>query len=122
MPREALDTPHTGPPTSASRAARSLAEGLLLTLDQPYPVAMARLGPGDQRRNRPAQAMPDSAAAVVALAALHAGDPVRARSVIGRAVARRSPTPMFGHRHRLLHGLDQDAGRPAPGRGRRCRP
>lgn len=98
--REALAAPHTGPPTSASRAARSLAEGLLLTLDSPYPVAMARLGQAINAQ--PAgQAMPDSAAAVVALAALHAGDPVRARSVIGRAARERDA--MFGHRHLLLH-------------------
>ena len=101
-PREALDTPHTGPPTSAARAARSLAEGLLLTLDQPYPVAMARLGQAIAAatgRRRPCRTAPPP---LVALAALHAGDPVRARSVIGRAVARRQPDAMFGHRHRLL--------------------
>ncbi|HEY6575869.1 MAG TPA: LuxR family transcriptional regulator, partial [Mycobacterium sp.] len=32
-----------GPPTSTARAARSLVEGLVQTLDSPYPVAIARL-------------------------------------------------------------------------------
>jgi DNA-binding CsgD family transcriptional regulator len=38
------------------------------------------------------------------LAALHGGDPVRARSVIGRAVRTGADEPFTVHRHRLLHG------------------
>ncbi len=99
--RAALTSPDSGPPTSATRAARSLADGLLSTLDQPYASSIARLG---QAVSGPpaAQAVPDSGPAVVALAALHAGDPVRARSVIGRAVRAPGTDVMFGHRHRLL--------------------
>ena len=41
--RAAIASESAGPPTSTARAARSLAEGLIHTLDSPYPVAMARL-------------------------------------------------------------------------------
>ncbi len=85
-----------GPPTSAARAARSLAEGLVMTLDQPYPVAVARLGQSIGADLEQSGVTPDSPAALVTLAALHGGDPVRARSVIGRAVrdSRGCGTPM----------------------------
>ena len=100
LARTFAGAPGGGPPTSSARAARSLSEGLLLTLDAPYPVAVARLGQAIGRPGRSAEAMPDTAAALLTLAALHAGDPVRARSVIARAAA--EPDPVFGHRHRLL--------------------
>ena len=101
--RAALAAGHAGPPTSAARSARSLAEGVLLTVDGSYPAAAPRLGQalaGEQDRS---VAMPDSAAALVMLAALHSGDSVRARSVIGRAV-REVREPVFTARHRLLQG------------------
>ena len=90
-----------GPPTLTARATRSLAEGLLSTLEGPYPVAAGRLGQaiGASGPAGP-EAMPDSAHALVALTALHAGDVVRARSVLGRADV---DDPQFGDRHRLLH-------------------
>jgi DNA-binding CsgD family transcriptional regulator len=52
---------------------------------------------------------PDTPAALVTLAALHGGDPVRARSVIGRAVRAGGLTDsadesFASHRHRLLLG------------------
>jgi DNA-binding NarL/FixJ family response regulator len=47
--------------------------------------------------------MPDSAAALVTLAAVNSGDSVRARGVIGRAV-REGREPVFSARHRLLQG------------------
>ncbi|MCV7320590.1 helix-turn-helix transcriptional regulator [Mycolicibacterium confluentis] len=101
--RESLRAPFTGPPTSGVRAARNLAEGLLLTVDHPYSEAMARLG---QALGGPpaTEATVDTPAAVVALTALHAGDPVRARSVLARVVrdAVAHPDPLFDHRHRLL--------------------
>lgn len=99
----ALAVPHTGPPTSTARAARNLADGVLSTFDQPYAAAMARLS--QALGGQPAtQATPDSPAAVVALTALHAGDPVRARSVLAGAVlaSAERPDPVFDHRHRLL--------------------
>jgi DNA-binding CsgD family transcriptional regulator len=102
--RECLLAPNSGPPTSAARAARSLAEGLLLTIDAPYAVAVARLGQAIGADQPATEAMPDSAAALVTLAALHSGDPARARSVIGRAVRTAAPDAMFRHRHRLLLG------------------
>jgi DNA-binding CsgD family transcriptional regulator len=102
--RDGLGAQAAGPPTSAARAARSLADGLLLTLDQPYAVAVARLGQAIGTDQPSTEAMPDSAAALVTLAALHSGDPARARSVIGRAVRSATPDPMFAHRHRLLLG------------------
>ncbi|MGE2715430.1 isoniazid response ATPase/transcriptional regulator IniR [Mycolicibacterium litorale] len=104
--RELAGTQSGGPPTSTARAARSLAEGLVLSLDQPYPVAVARLGQSLGSERARAEVTPDTPAALVTLAALHGGDPVRARSVIGRAV--RSGGEGAGdaifvtHRHRLL--------------------
>ena len=103
--RAALELDAAGPPTSTARAARSLAEGLLLTLDQPYSVAMARLSQSITTDQRPPGVAPDSAAALVTLVALHGGDPVRARSVIGRAVRAGGADEGFvSHRHRLLLG------------------
>ncbi len=112
--RSALSTESTGPPTSTARAAHNLAEGLLLSLDQPFPVAIARLGQAITTEQHQPGVAPDSPAALVTLAALHGGDPVRAGSVIGRAVRgadARSRTGIRGgddafsaHRHRLLLG------------------
>lgn len=105
--RELARTQAAGPPTSIARAARSLADGLMLSLDQPYPVAAARLG---QSLNADAGVVtPDTPAALVTLAALHGGDPVRARSVMGRAVRSGrddgSGDAIFvTYRHRLLLG------------------
>jgi DNA-binding CsgD family transcriptional regulator len=107
--RAALSAESAGPPTSTARAARSLAEGLLLSLDQPFPIAVARLGQSITAEQQPAGVAPDTPAALVTLAALHGGDPVRARSVIGRAVRAGSQTDTAdesfnSHRHRLLLG------------------
>ena len=103
--RVALSTESAGPPTSTARAAHSLAEGLLLSLDQPFPVAVARLGQAITTEQQQPGVAPDSPAALVTLAALHGGDPVRARSVIGRAVRAGGEDDAFSsHRHRLLLG------------------
>lgn len=108
--RAALDLDASGPPTSTARAAHSLADGLISTIDGPYAVAVTRLSQAitDQR---PPGVAPDSAAALVTLVALHGGDPVRARSVIGRAVRTTGGGSdggaygaFFVHRHRLLQG------------------
>ncbi|GFG52919.1 helix-turn-helix transcriptional regulator [Mycolicibacterium agri] len=103
--RAALSTESAGPPTSTARAAQSLAAGLLLSLDQPFPVAVARLGQAITSEQHPPGVAPDSPAALVTLAALHGGDPVRARSVIGRAVRAGAEDDVFSaYRHRLLLG------------------
>jgi DNA-binding CsgD family transcriptional regulator len=107
--RAALTAESAGPPTSTARAARSLAEGLLLSLDQPFPIAVARLGQSITAEQQQAGVAPDTPAALVTLAALHGGDPVRARSVIGRAVRAGSQLDsadesFASHRHRLLLG------------------
>jgi DNA-binding CsgD family transcriptional regulator len=107
--REALSAETAGPPTSTARAARSLAEGLLLSLNQPFPITIARLGQSISAEQQPAGVAPDTPAALVTLAALHGGDPVRARSVIVRAVRASSQTDgaeesFYSHRHRLLLG------------------
>ena len=107
--RAALSAESAGPPTSTARAARSLAEGLLLSLDQPYSIAVARLGHSITAEQQHPGVAPDTPAALVTLAALHGGDPVRARSVIGRAVRAGSQTDtadesFASHRHRLLLG------------------
>lgn len=101
--RAALAAGHAGPPTSAARSARSLAEGVLLTVDGAYPAAAPRLGQALAGEQGGSVAMPDSAAALVTLAAVNSGDSVRARSVIGRAV-REVREPVFTARHRLLQG------------------
>jgi DNA-binding NarL/FixJ family response regulator len=101
---QAMELAHCGPPTAAARSARSLADGIVLSAAGPYYAAAARLGQavaGDHLRAP--VAMPDSAPALVALAALHSGDAVRARSVIGRAV-RAGSDPAYAARHRLLQG------------------
>jgi DNA-binding CsgD family transcriptional regulator len=105
----ALSAESAGPPTSTARAARNLAEGLLLSLDQPFPIAVARLGQSITTEQQAAGVAPDTPAALVTLAALHGGDPVRARSVIGRAVRTGGQTDggdesFSSHRHRLLLG------------------
>ena len=107
--RAALSAESAGPPTSTARAARSLAEGLLLSLEVPYPSAVARLGQSITAEQQPTGVAPDTAAALVTLAALHGGDPVRARSVIGRAVrSAKDDSPenavFVTRRHRLLLG------------------
>lgn len=107
--RAALSVQSSGPPTSTARAARSLADGLLLSLETPYPAAVARLGQAITAEQAPAGVAPDTPAALVTLAALHGGDPVRARSVIGRAVRAglddgAENSAFFVRRHRLLLG------------------
>ncbi|MFS0900756.1 isoniazid response ATPase/transcriptional regulator IniR [Mycolicibacterium litorale] len=102
---ELAQTKSAGPPTSTARAARSLAEGLVLSLAEPYPVAVARLGQSLSSEPSRTEVTPDTPAALVTLAALHGGDPVRARSVIGRAVRGGGDDAIFvTHRHRLLSG------------------
>lgn len=101
--RAALRLKDAGPPTMAARIARSLAEGLLLTMDQPYPAAMAKLGPASAAEQTMSEVIPDSPAALVTLAAIHGGDPVRARTVIGRA-GRADGDALFASRHTLLSG------------------
>ncbi len=101
--RAALDVPDTGPPTSSARASRRLAQGLLDSLTEPFPTAIATLSQAVTADHPVSGVIPDSPAAVVTLAALHGGDPVRARSVIGRA-ARADAEPFTIHRHRLLLG------------------
>ncbi|SPM39002.1 transcriptional regulator [Mycobacterium numidiamassiliense] len=101
--RGALGLANAGPPTVAARTSRSLADGLLLTMDHPYPAAMAKLGQAIAAENTPVEVLPDSPAALVTLAAIHGGDPVRARSVIGRAM-RAGGAVLFDSRHALLSG------------------
>lgn len=103
--RAALAVENSGPPTAAARAARSLGDGVLATVAGPYATAATKLGQAMATEISARQVLPDSPAALVALAALHGGDPVRARSVIGRAVragAGEVADPLYGHRHRLL--------------------
>jgi DNA-binding NarL/FixJ family response regulator len=98
-----------GPPTSTARAARSLAEGLVSSLDQPFAVTVARLGQAVTSEYQAGGVAPDTPAALVTLAALHGGDSVRARSVIGRAVRAggvdgAGDEAFSAARHRLLLG------------------
>ncbi|OBA75463.1 helix-turn-helix transcriptional regulator [Mycobacterium sp. 1554424.7] len=111
--RAALRPNDTGPPTMAARSARGLAEGLLATMDRPYPAAIAQLGQAFAAGQPATEVMPDSPAALVALAAIHGGDPVRARSVLARA----GGDALFGRRHALLSGwlMMQDGQPPAAG-------
>jgi DNA-binding CsgD family transcriptional regulator len=101
--RAALDARSAGPPTTAARAAHSLADGLLSTIDTSFAVAIARLGQGLTVEHFANGAAPDSPAAMLTLAALHGGDPLRARNVITRAV-KTGGVDVVSHRHRLLLG------------------
>jgi DNA-binding CsgD family transcriptional regulator len=115
--RAALEAGDTGPPTSTARAARNLADGLLDTLHRPFPTAIGRLSQAITAEGSSSSVAPDSPAALVTLAALHGGDPVRARSVIGRAAGHGEV--FSAHRHRLLLGwtrmLDGQLNRAAGG-------
>lgn len=104
--RAALAPARSGPPTTAARSARSLAEGILLTVDESYPAAATRLGQALAGQRPTVAMMPDSTAALVTLAALNGGDSARARSVADRAVRddRDGLEPVFAARHRLLRG------------------
>ncbi len=99
--RSALIAADAGPPTASARAARNLASGLLLTIETGYSAAATQLGQALTAECSATQVMPDSPAAVVALAALHGGDPMRARSVLTRAI-RQGDDPLFHSRHQLL--------------------
>ncbi|BBY27697.1 isoniazid response ATPase/transcriptional regulator IniR [Mycolicibacterium sediminis] len=95
----------TGPPTSTARAARRLSDGLLATLDQPYATAMATMSQSVTEGRTWSGVAPDTSAALVALTAMHGGDPGRARSVLTRALAVPGDDAAFtAHRHRLLLG------------------
>ncbi|MGY4710945.1 isoniazid response ATPase/transcriptional regulator IniR [Mycolicibacterium sp. CBM1] len=100
----ALTADSAGPPTAASRAARSLADGLFTTVTAPYATAAPKLGAAMAAEYSAVHVLPDSPAALVTLAALHGGDPVRARSVVARAVRadHDNPDALYGQRHRLL--------------------
>lgn len=107
--RASSESEVAGPPTSTARAARSLAEGLVLSLDQPFAVTVARLGQAVTSEYQAGGVAPDTPAALVTLAALHGGDSVRARSVISRAVRAGGPDgagdeAFSAARHRLLLG------------------
>jgi DNA-binding CsgD family transcriptional regulator len=104
--RAALAVEDTGPPTSTARAARSLAVGLLHTLDEPYAAAIGRLSQAITAERADTGVAPDSPAALVTLVALHGGDPVRARSIIARAAGTDSADDhgLTAARHRLLLG------------------
>ncbi|MGB0970903.1 MAG: isoniazid response ATPase/transcriptional regulator IniR [Mycobacterium sp.] len=98
---------------AAAAKAALRAESLLASLDQPYSVAMARLSHSITFLHGPSGVAPDTPAAVVTLAALHGGDPLRAHSVIGRAVRTGADRDggdaeiFSAHRHRLLLGWVQ---------------
>ncbi|MDH6243242.1 isoniazid response ATPase/transcriptional regulator IniR [Mycobacterium sp. OTB74] len=107
LARACLQAENSMPPTSSARAAAGMAEGLLLTLDQPFSVAMARLTQAVGAASATPVVAPDSPAALLTLVALHGGDAVRARSVIGRTVrtgAGDGQTGFAEKRHRLLLG------------------
>lgn len=104
--RRAVRAPAVGPPTTTARSARKLAEGLLQTIEVPDQPSVALAHLGQALGPSPTVAVPDDAASLLALAALHAGDPVRARSVLGRVrrdEADRPAETLFANRHRLLH-------------------
>ena len=102
--RAALSADVSGPPTSTARAARGIAEGLLLTVDGGYPAAVARLAQS-MTEQVSAVVTPDTPSALVTLVAMHGGDSVRARSVIGRAVRGTGDDEGFvARRHTLLLG------------------
>jgi len=102
--RAASSADAAGPPTSTARAARAVAEGLLLTVDGSPPAAIARLAQSVTEQTS-VTVTPDTSSALVTLVAMHGGDSVRARSVIGRAVRGTGADEGFvARRHALLLG------------------
>lgn len=102
--REVVGSNHSGPPTAATRAVRNLADGLVTGVDAGYAPAAIRFGQAltaEQSAGAVAQVMPDSSAALATLAALHGGDPTRARNIISRAISHPGE-PFVDRRHRLL--------------------
>ena len=63
--RDALRLKDSGPPTMAARTSRSLAEGLLLTMDQPYPAAMTKLTQAVAAEQSMSEVIPDSPVALI---------------------------------------------------------
>ena len=117
--RAALSAESAGPPTSTARAARSLAEGLLLSLEVPVPVGRRAARPVDHRRTAA-----DRRRTRYPRRAGDAGRPARRRSGAGPqrhrpGSARIGPRGQPGE-HGLRRaqapaaaGLGTDAGRPA---------
>ena len=120
--RTALAVDNAGPPTAAARAARSLADGLLATIDGPYAARGDQTRPGHGRG-----VLADSGAARQRGGAGHPGRIAQRRRGAGaqrdqpggarrhgRESAPCSPPPAAA-------GLDADAGRPTVRRGQRSR-
>ena len=99
--RAAATADVSGPPTSTARAARALAEGLLLTVDGGYPAALARLAQSVTEQTS-AAVTPDTPSALVTIV----GD---ARRRLGAGAQRHRPGRP-GYRRR--RGLRRRGGTP----------
>ncbi|MGW0045372.1 LuxR C-terminal-related transcriptional regulator [Rhodococcus sp. NPDC003348] len=92
------------PPTSSTAAEALLAQGLRQSLDGSAPIALNSLTRGVSLSANVSRArlLPDSGAALTALAALHCGELGRARSVLARAVETDVDGDLVRDRHLLL--------------------
>ncbi|MFD4295052.1 LuxR C-terminal-related transcriptional regulator [Rhodococcus sp. NPDC058532] len=91
------------PPTSVTASETLLAQGLRLSIEGSTPIALNALTRGvalsAAARTR---LLPDSGAALTALAAMHCGELGRATAVLARAVEGDEEGAVHGDRHRLL--------------------
>ena len=109
-PRSSVDA--SGPPTSTARAARSLAEGLLLTLDAAYPAAIARLAQS-MTEQRLAVVTPDTAGG-----ARHAGRRCTAATPCAPAASSAGPSGGTGDDEGFVDAPAPAAARLGPHAGR----
>lgn len=91
-------------PTAANAGAELLAQGLVQSVTDPGPAALNTLTRSLTVRGRAPRPriLPDSAAAITALAALHSGDLTHAESVLDRALQQGGSLEPDRRRHTLL--------------------
>lgn len=92
------------PPTSTAAAETLLAQGLRQSLTDTAPIAMNSLARGVSLSANASRTrlLPDSGAALTALAAMHCGDLGRARSVLARTIETDGVDDLGRVRHLLL--------------------
>lgn len=96
-----MTTASEAAPTAANAGIAQLARGLVQSVTSPGPAALNTLTRSLTVRGRGTRPriLPDSAAAITSLAALHSGDAVHAQSVLERAL--QQGDPLDPHRRRL---------------------
>jgi DNA-binding CsgD family transcriptional regulator len=101
---EILSTSSTRPPTSDVSGNRLLAEAMAASLNVPGTTTLNMFARSVAVLETASGVRPDSASAVTAIAAMHAGDLPRARKVLQRSLDTGTDDSPQGIRHRLLLG------------------